>query len=292
MKPRVTNFSVMGTPGLWFHFTALTFCAYVLVFAAFSHSAHAEPRPLWELGAGGAVVSFPDYRGSNKQRSYVLPVPYVVYRGDVFQVDRDKVRGLLFKTERVELDVSVNGSVPIRSGDNPARQGMPDLDPTLELGPSLKVLLVQEPRYNLALKLPVRAVIASDFRSMHSAGYLAHPQFNLDVRAGQDWKLGFLAGPLFGDRRYHDYFYGVAPQYVSPGRAAYTAHGGYSGVQFVAAASKRFDKVWVGAFIKFDNIGRSAIEGSPLVERRNNVGAGLGVSWIFAQSKRLVEARE
>jgi outer membrane scaffolding protein for murein synthesis (MipA/OmpV family) len=287
MKRRVTIVSAMENkkPAI---LAALAFG----VFAAFAHTAQAEQRPLWELGAGGAVVSFPDYRGSDKQRSYVLPIPYVVYRGDVLQVDRDKVRGLLFKTERVELDVSVNGSVPVRSGDNPARQGMPDLDPTLELGPSLNVLLVQDPRYNIALKIPVRAVIASDFRSVHSAGYLAHPQFNLDVRAGQGWKLGFVAGPLFGDRRYHDYFYGVAPQYTSPGRAAYTAHGGYSGAQFIAAASKRFDKLWVGAFIKFDNISGSSFDDSPLVARRNNVAAGLGVSWIFAQSKRLVEARE
>ena len=263
------------------------------VLAAFPHSAHAEQRPLWELGAGGAAISFPDYRGSNKQRSYLLPVPYVVYRGDVLQVDRDKVRGVLFKTERVELDVSVNGSVPIRSGDNPARQGMPDLDPTLEIGPSLNVLLSQDPQgYNLALRLPLRAVIASDFRSVQGAGYLAHPQFNLNVRAWQGWKLGFVAGPLFGDRRYHDYFYGVAPQYAGPGRAAYAAHGGYSGAQFIASASKRFDKLWVGAFIKFDNIRGSTFEDSPLVERRGNVAAGLGVSWIFAQSKRLVEARE
>lgn len=288
MKRRMVNCATMGnmTPG---RCAALAFG----VFAAFSHSAHAEQRPLWELGAGGAVISFPDYRGSNKQRSYLLPVPYVVYRGDVLQVDRDRVRGLLFKTERVELDVSVNGSVPIRSSDNPARQGMPDLDPTLEVGPALNVLLIQDPQgYNLALKLPVRAVIASDFRSIQGVGYLAHPQINLDVRAGQGWKLGFVAGPLFGDRRYHDYFYGVAPQYASPGRAAYAAHGGYSGAQFIAAASKRFDKLWFGAFIKFDNISGSTFDDSPLVARRNNVAAGLGVSWIFAQSKNLVEARE
>ena len=286
MKRRMVNCSTMGMPGSC---AALAFC----VFAAYSQIAHAEQLPLWELGAGGAVISFPDYRGSNKQRSYLLPVPYVVYRGDVLQVDRDRVRGLLFRTERVEVDVSVNGSVPIKSGDNRARQGMPDLDPTLEVGPALNVLLIQDPQgYKLALKLPVRAVMASDFHSIQGAGYLVHPQFNLDVRAGQGWKLGFVAGPLFGDRRYHDYFYGVAPQYAGPGRAAYAAHGGYSGAQFIAAASKRFDQLWVGAFIKFDNIRRSAFEGSPLVERRNNVAAGLGLSWIFAQSKNLVEARE
>ena len=255
--------------------------------------AHAEPLPLWELGAGAAVVSFPDYRGSDQQHSYVLPLPYVVYRGDVLQIDREKVRGLLFKTERMELDVSVNGSVPVRSGNNPARQGMPNLDPTLELGPSLNILLVQDPqRHKLTLKLPLRAVIASDFHHARNAGVLANPQLNLDIQMPQGWKLGLVAGALFGDRRYHDYFYSVAPQYAKAGRPAFDAPGGYSGAQFIASASKRFDQFWIGAFIKADNINHAAFEASPLVERRGNLAAGLGISWIFAQSAQRVEVAE
>jgi len=255
--------------------------------------AHAEPLPLWELGAGAALVSFPDYRGSDKQRSYVLPLPYVVYRGDVLQIDREKVRGLLFKTDRVELDVSVNGSVPVRSGNNPARQGMPDLDPTLELGPSLNFLLAQDPqRFKVTLKLPLRAVIACDFHRVHNAGLLANPQLNLDLQMQQGWKLGLVAGALFGDRRYHDYFYRVGPQYASVGRPAYEAPGGYSSAQFIAAASKRFDQFWLGAFIKVDNIHHAAFAASPLVARRSNLAAGFGISWVFARSTRRVDAAE
>ena len=255
--------------------------------------AQAEPLPLWELGAGAAVVSFPDYRGSNRQRNYVLPLPYVVYRGEMLQIDRERVRGLLFKTDRMELDVSVNGSVPVHSGNNSARQGMPDLDPTLELGPSLNFLLAQDPqRYKLTLKLPLRAVIASDFHQAHSAGTLANPQFNLDMQLQQGWKLGLVAGALFGNRRYHGYFYSVAPQYATARRPAYGAPGGYSGAQFIAAASKRFDKLWIGAFVKYDNINHAAFAASPLVERRSNLAAGFGISWIFAQSAQRVEAAE
>lgn len=255
--------------------------------------AHAESLPLWELGAGAAVVSFPDYRGSDKQRTYLLPLPYIVYRGDVLQVDRDKVRGLLFKTGRVELDISVNGSVPVRSNNNQARQGMPDLDPTLEIGPSLNFLLAQNPQcYKLTLKLPLRGVIASDFHHVHDAGILANPQLNLDVQMAQGWKLGLVAGALFGDRRYHDYFYSVTPQYARAGRPAYAAPGGYSGTQFIAAASKRFDQFWVGAFVKYDNINHAAFEASPLVEKRSNLAAGFGISWVFAQSTERVEASE
>jgi len=256
-------------------------------------AAHADPRPLWELGAGAAVISFPDYRGSNEQRQYLLPLPYLVYRGEVLQVDRDKVRGLLFKRDRVELDVSVNGSVPIRSSHNAARSGMPDLDPTLELGPSLNLLLAAAPnRYALTLKLPVRAVIASDFRHVHGAGVLAQPVLNLDLRGRDDWKFGFVAGPLVGSRRYHDYFYTVAPEFATAERPAYEAPGGYSGAQFIAAASKRFARFWVGGFIKSDNVSGAAFAASPLTKRHNNVAGGFAVSWIFAQSGVRVEARD
>lgn len=266
-------------------FMACTTCVWPL--------AQAESLPLWELGAGAAVVSFPDYRGSDKQRNYVLPLPYVVYRGDMLQIDRERVRGLLFKTERVELDVSVNGSVPVHSGNNSARQSMPNLDPTLELGPSLNFLLAQNlQRYKLTLKLPLRAVIASDFHHARSAGMLTNPQLDLDVPMAQGWKLGLVAGALFGDRRYHEYFYSVAPQYASAGRPAYDAPGGYSGAQFIAAASKRFDRIWIGAFLKYDNINHAAFEASPLVERRSNLAAGFGLSWVFAQSVQRVQAAE
>ena len=249
----------------------------------------AQEKPLWELGAGAAVISFADYRGSNKQRSYLLPLPYFIYRGEFLQVDRDKMRGLLFKSERVELELSANGTVPVRSRDNPVRQGMPDLDPTLELGPSLNILLMSVPKqYRLTLKLPVRAVIASDFHHVQNAGVLSQPQLNLDVNMAGGWQLGLAAGPLFADRRYHQYFYGVDPAYTTAARPAYRARSGYSGLQLVAAASKRFDKLWIGGFIKYDDLGNAAFVDSPLAQRRNNVSAGIGAAWIFAQSPQRV----
>ena len=98
----------------------------------------AADKPLWELGAGIGVLDFPDYRGSDERSSYVLPIPYVVYRGEFFKVDRDSIRGELFESERLELDISLNGSVPVDSDDNDARRGMDDLDPTVEIVTTVK----------------------------------------------------------------------------------------------------------------------------------------------------------
>ena len=103
---------------------------------------HAHELPLWEAGGGAAVIDFPDYRGSDERHTFVLPVPYVVYRGEFLKIDRERVRGLFFKTDKAELDISLNGSVPVKSADNRARQGMPDLEPTLEVGPSLTRAIV------------------------------------------------------------------------------------------------------------------------------------------------------
>ena len=91
--------------------------------------AHAAERPLWELALGGGVVSLPYYRGAESNRVLPVPVVYPVYRGDFLKVDEEGVRGLFFQSERVKLDVSLDGTVPGSDDDVEGREGMPALDP-------------------------------------------------------------------------------------------------------------------------------------------------------------------
>jgi len=44
--------------------------------------APAAGKPRWERGAGLAPVSLPAYRGSDEQRAFVLPIPFIVYLGE------------------------------------------------------------------------------------------------------------------------------------------------------------------------------------------------------------------
>src|SRR5574340_159241 len=97
---------------------------------------HAEPRPLWEIGAGLSVLAMPDYRGSDVTNVHVLPVPYLVDRGEFLKADQGGLRGLLFESERLEINISLNGTLPALDDDNPARQGMDELKPTAEVGPT------------------------------------------------------------------------------------------------------------------------------------------------------------
>jgi len=265
-----------------------------LAFCGAATGARAEQLPLWEAGAGVTVISFPHYRGSDERRSWVLPFPYVVYRGEFLQADERKVRGLLFKTDRVELDVSINGTPPVDSSEDEARQGMPDLDATLEIGPSLNFLLrrTDDRKTRLELRLPVRAALASDFSHVNLAGWVFQPNLNLDLRdvlGHVGWKPGVLAGPMFSDRRYNQYFYGVDPAFATAGRPAYNASGGYGGTQFIVSLSKRYREFWIGGFAKWDTLNNAVFADSPLVKTSQYFAAGIAVAWVVGESKIKVE---
>jgi outer membrane scaffolding protein for murein synthesis (MipA/OmpV family) len=265
----------------------------LLTLAFVPPSARAERLPQWELGLGVAAIDFPIYRGARERRSYLLPAPYVQYRGEFLQIERERVRGLLFRSERVELDISLNGAVPVSSSDSEARRGMPDLDPTMELGPSLNVHLLKDEgrRFNLDLRLPLRAVIATKLTHLDRQGWLFQPQLNLDLPSvGQSgWNLGLTGSLLFGDQGYHSYFYDVAPQYATVDRPAFSAPAGFSGKQLLASLSRRRGDLWLGAFVRWDDLSGAAFADSPLVQSRQSFAAGFMVAWVFAKSDKLVE---
>jgi len=250
--------------------------------------------PLWEFGLGMTALSFPDYRGSDHQRAYVLPLPYFVYRGKIFQADRDGLRGVFFDNDFAELNLSVAASLPVDSDGNDARRGMPDIDPTFEIGPSLELHVWRsaDRRIALDLRLPARLAVAvgNEFRD---AGLVFTPFVNLDVTdpfGGQGWNLGLLVGAIYGNRRQNAYFYDVAEAYATPERPAYSSDGGYGGTKFIAALSKRFDRYWVGSFVRYDTLVGAVFADSPLVNQRYAWAAGVGIAWILGKSSTTVPA--
>ncbi len=253
----------------------------------------AELYPLWELGVGIGGLTLPDYRGSDEQRNLLFPIPYFIYRGEILKVDRERIRGLLFKTERVELNFSLSGSPPVKSKNNKAREGMPNLDPTLEFGPQLNVLLWEdEPDYKLTFQLPLRKVIATDLSNVHNAGLISNPILNLDIKniGQQGWNLGLSGGPVFANQTYHQYFYGVPSAYATAERPTYDASGGYSGTQLTLALSKRFPDFWTGAFIRVYDLHGVVFDNSPLLQQHMSFMAGIGFAWIFSRSDTKVMA--
>lgn len=268
-------------------FRQVAACALLLCGAGpLAHAA--EDLPLWEAGIGVATVSFPAYRGSDQRHNFLLPTPYFVYRGEFLKADREGVRAQLFDSDRAELTFSVALSPPASSNEIHVRSGMPDLKANFEIGPQLNLTLwhTDDRARQLKLLLPLRTAFTLEKQS-RSLGWVTHPKLNLDITdlAGfPGWNLGLQLGPLFGDRKQHDYFYGVDAAYATTDRPAYAAGGGFAGMQYLVGVSKRYPKQWFGAFLRYDNLNGARFVDSPLVRTRNYVAAGVAVSWIVGES--------
>ena len=243
-------------------------------------------EPLWELGLGVGGLRLPHYRGSDQSHTLLLPVPYAIYRGKIFRATREGARAVLLDSERVDVDVSVSASAPTRSKDNLARAGMPDLAPSVAVGPNMNLRLAAGPTWRFDLRLPVLAVFTLQ-RHSQSLGWTVNPVLNLDL-LWQGWDVGVQAGPQWATRQYNAYFYEVAPAYATATRAAYRAPSGNAGWRWTAGASRRYGNLWVGGFVRGDSVGGAAFENSPLVKQRNAFTVGLAMSWIFAVSDERV----
>lgn len=252
----------------------------------------AEEKPLWEIGAGVTALTFPAYRGSDQTNNFVLPFPYFTYHGKVLKADRQGVRASLFDSDRVDLTISAALLPPSSSKDIRIRNGMPDLEGSFEIGPQVNLTLWRSDdraRF-VKLLLPMRAAFTLE-GSPKDIGWVFHPKLNMDITdlpGLNGWRLGMLAGPLFGDKRQHDYYYSVDPRYATAGRPAYQAEAGYGGMQYLASFSKRFPKFWVGAFARYDNLGGATFADSPLVRQQDYVAAGVAVAWVLGESSTRV----
>lgn len=252
--------------------------------------ATAADLPLWEAGAGLAAISLPDYRGSDERRNYLLPLPYFIYRGEFVKADRDGVRGVLHAGRRFEIDLSAALSPPVNSSRNAARAGMEDLQPVGEIGPNIETTLWQRESVTFKLRAPLRTAFTLE-GSPRNAGWVFSPRLDLALEdfAGSRWQAALRLGPIYASRRHHAYFYSVPAAVATPARPAYDAPGGYAGMQSMLTLSRRFQRLWVGAFLRHDTLAGAAFADSPLLRDRRYLAGGLGVAWILGESMRRVE---
>jgi outer membrane protein len=256
---------------------------------------HAEQAflPKWEVGMGVGALYAADYVGSDEYRWWASPLPYGVYRGKIWRVDRDGIRGQLFGTNRLKLDASFGFALPVRSDDNTARAGMPDLDAIIEVGPSLEWNIGQTSGGygQWWFDNRVRAAFQIDRDEFTQQGwvYQSRIRYRHDVPRPRGYFSGQITASVqFADQRLQNYFYGVTPQYATPERPAYEAPGGYDGLQLTASGTRRIGRFWVGLFVRYDNLTGASYDDSPLVQTDSSWFVGIGLAWIFAQSKQRV----
>lgn len=267
-------------------------CILGLTVLLFPLPSWAEQPPLWEAGLGFSALSLPAYRGSDQQTQLVLPLPYLVYRGENWRIDRSAVRNVWQKGPHHEWDLSLGAAPPVKSRDVHAREGMEDLDPTFEMGVSWKYVFWDEKDKRLSWKVPVRYVLASNFQSVHNAGWVSAPLvvYEQGYQDESKWRLSAQLGAQWATAAHHRYFYNVDASEATGSRPEYHATGGYSGRYLLFSATHRWSDWWFGSFVRVDDLAGASYSDSPLVRQQRNVWFGIGISRIFWHSSEIASS--
>lgn len=245
------------------------------------------PLPLWELGVVAGSGWVPDYPGSGHSRGRAVLLPMLVYRGPVWKVDDEGVRGHLLDAGPWSFEISATAAFNARG--SPARQDMPDLDYMLGVGPQWIYRGWQSDGRGPALHLKWRAHVSSDGREVHGHGLSFQPELR--------WTRAVLADPAaswtvslqstWATRPLGRRWYEVRPDQATPERPAYAARAGYHGTEASMGFSRRAAPglSWF-AVMQLGLLHGAAAGDSPLLRRRAELAAGLGVIWTPWRSDR------
>jgi outer membrane protein len=257
-----------------------------LVFG-FNSSLLAEEKPLWEFGAGLSTLYHPHYLGSEQESAYALPIPFVNYRGKLIRSDRNGIRGLIYDSERLDLNLSFSGSLPVNSKDSEARDGMDDLDLMLEVGQTLQYQVYRSDRHLLRADLPVRGGFTVGDEFMGYQGWTTNPRLHHEMDLSR-WKLTTTLGAVFSSSRYHGYIYDVDSQDVRPGREHYQSDSGYTGARFSTGLKRRIGDYFVAGKLTYYNLDGASNADSPLIKKNEYFGVSLVFVWVFGKSEKMV----
>lgn len=248
--------------------------------------------PLWEFGLGAAALSTPAYPGADDRTTRVLPIPFLLYRGEVLRADQSGIGARLFRSDRLEFDVGLSGALPSDSDDVEARAGMPDLGALFEFGPRLKIRVADidafgGQRGRLRAELPLRAVIEAR-GGLRRQGWTFEPKLAYETRGERGlWSFEANTSVVFGDKRINRYFYEVAPQYATASRDAYSADAGLVLARVGLFATRQLNPdVRLFGYVRYESYAGSANRDSPLHLKNSGTSAGIGFAWTLARSSR------
>ena len=200
----------------------LTLLSPIAVAAAPQDDFKLVEKPRFEAGIGLGYFQGYDYPGSDDPNTAGLVLPFFIYRSEVFRFfDGGGVGAVAIEEPRVKLELSLGGALNAESEGNNAREGLPDLDLLLELGPQLTVRLLDRAlsgggRVRLSWDSKVRAVVSTDFKSIEATGFVFASGFSFKRESLLSDKVDFISNldVTFADKRFNDYLYTVDPQCI------------------------------------------------------------------------------
>ena len=239
-----------------------------------------------EAGIGMSAVHVPHYIGSDEANDFYLPFPYIRYRSEKLNIDRNLIQGNLWRSGNWSLEISLGGSVKVDSDDNQARQGMDDLDFIIEAGPALHYYFSGDRTSEnaLLLQLPLRVALSTDFTNLGYQGLTSIPRIV--------WRRGYFIngyeirpqlslGIRLGTEEYHDYIYGVENQFVTESRQAYDGKAGYGGLQFAYSTAVLWDDYLVAGGLRYVALDGADYEDSPLIRQSDSLLLGIAMAYLF-----------
>lgn len=135
----------------------------------------------WDLGADATAIHLPVYPGSSENASYLIPFAYVYIKTRYIEVD-EGVRGFIYQSPWLRLNVSADFGVPVDNDEASLRDGMPDLNTVLQLGPMLEIVLDggRDQPFESRIELPARIAAATDIDNTENLGWVFELRYSFE----------------------------------------------------------------------------------------------------------------
>lgn len=229
----------------------------------------------------------PYYLGASESRTLTGVLPSFILRDRIFRSGEGGLRAVLDEARARGIDISFSGAMRATEDDVEVREGMPDLDWSLQLGPRLFWNETLGDKAQLTLFAPIRGAVSSDFSSdVTGRGFLLTPALRLRSQPfeGEGIKASLTYTARFANRPWQDYYYSVQSQYATTERPAYHAEGGYAGSALTGVLIWNQHPLRAFTRINLDLLQGAANADSPLLVDRNGVSVAVGLTWYFFQS--------
>ncbi len=255
-----------------------------------------EQLPRWEFGLAAAALRVPAYPSSASSSERQFLVPWFVYRGDKVRLQGGGAKLIALENQRITIDISIAASLNANSEDAPLREGMPNIDYLLELGPKIDYRIFDQQlaagqSRKMSWSTALRAAISTDFESVNSRGAVLGTQLRYRHTGLADGKasLSVSLSGAWATEKLLDYFYQVDDAFVLPQRPAFDAGAGFVGAGLRLGLSREINDRWdayisLGTALHYGAKNRN----SPLFERESNFNVFGGVSWKIKSSRATV----
>lgn len=263
-----------------------------LVLPVYANSTIATPlsikkaaKPKWEAGAFLATFYSPLYPGAAQSQSKLLPVPFVIYRGERLRVGEGGIiRAMAIEKPRFKVDLSLGAAFNASSNDATAREGMPDLDFIFEVGPQISFMLGNDRTSETWLNLQFRKVLSTDFSGIDDRGYIFQPElaYQGEQLFSENDTFKLTLSPMFATKKTHQYFYQVDQEFSTYFRPTYLAKSGYLGTE-VALVNRFKIRHDIAIFMstKLGFYSGASNVNSPLFKKAFNYAFGIGLKWTL-----------